>query len=90
MPSRSTETRCICTQCTQQGSLDASGKPKGVMIPSRHLSTHLARVQAEQEAIAASEREAVEAQLVALTLTDQVPIDQPSKLWTSREEFQGR
>jgi hypothetical protein len=58
------------------------------MILSRHLSVHLARVQAEQEAIAAGEREAIEARLVALTLTDDVPIDQPSKLWTSRDEFQ--
>ena len=43
-----------------------------MMIASQHLSAHLARVQAEQEAVAASEREAVEAQLVALTLTDHV------------------
>jgi hypothetical protein len=58
------------------------------MIASRHLFTHLARVQAEQAALAANEREAVEARLVALTLTDHVPIDQPSKLWTSHNEFQ--
>ena len=88
MPSRSTETRCFCIQCTQQGGLDASDKPKGMMILSRHLSAHLARVQAEQEAIAAGEREAVEARLVALTLTDDGPMDQPSKLWASRDEFQ--
>ena len=90
MPSRPNETRCTCIQCTQRGGLDASGKPKGVMIPSRHLSTHLARVQAEQEAITAREIEAVEAELVALTLTDDGPVhaSQPSKLWTSRNEFQ--
>ena len=58
------------------------------MIASQHLSTHLAHVQAEQEAVAASEREAVEAQLVALTLTDHVPMDQPNKLWTPRDQFQ--
>ena len=55
---------------------------------NRHLSAHIARVQAEQEAAAASEREAVEAQLVGLTLTDDVPIDQPNKLWTPRNQFQ--
>ena len=72
MPLHPTEIQCICIKCTQQSGLGASGKPKGMMIASRHLSAYLAHVQAEQETAAASEREVVEAQLVALTLTDHV------------------
>jgi hypothetical protein len=55
------------------------------MISSQHLSAHLAHVQAEQ-----AEIEAVAADMIALTLTDNGPnhTGQPSKLWTSREEFQ--
>ena len=59
-----------------------------MMIASRHLSAHLAHLQAKQEAAAASEREAVKAQLVVLTLTDHVPMDQPNKLWTPHDQFQ--
>ena len=90
MPSRLSETRCICAQCSRQGGFDASGKPKGVMMPSRHLPAHLARVRAEQDKILEKERENIESRMVALALTDDGPdqTGQPSKLWTSREEFQ--
>jgi hypothetical protein len=88
MPSRSNDTRCFCIQCTREGGQDASGQPKGMLIASRRLAAHLTRVRAEEAEILA--RNTVEAQVVALTLTDCGPdlAGQPSKLWTSREQFQ--
>jgi len=90
MPSRSHETRCTCIQCTRVGGLDSSGNPKGVVIPSRNLAAHLARVRAEAVEIATRDVDEAEARLFALTLTDDGPnrAGQPSKLWTSRAEFQ--
>jgi hypothetical protein len=88
MPFRSNDTRCFCIQCTWDGGLDASGQPKGTLIPSQRLAVHLTRVQAEHAEILA--REAIEAQMVTLTFMDDGPdlAGQPSKLWTSREQFQ--
>ena len=60
---------------------------------SRNLTPHLARVRAEEAENALrqrEDREEVEARLFALTLTDNGPdrVGQPSKLWSSRAEFQ--
>ena len=91
MPSCAKGTRCLCIQCASKGGLDATGHPNGIMMPSRLLPAHLARVQAEQAEIEARDINSAEAQMFALALTDcgPDPSSQPSKLWTSRAEFQG-
>jgi hypothetical protein len=90
MPSRAKETRCLCIQCSSKGGLDAAGQPNGISMPSHLLPAHLACVQAEQAEIEAQDINAAEAQMFALALTDDRPnpSSQPSKLWTSRAEFQ--
>ena len=62
-------------------------------MPTRNLTAHLARVRAEEAEVTLrqkEDREEVEARLFALTLTDDGPDrgSQPSKLWSSRAEFQ--
>jgi hypothetical protein len=90
MPSRNRETRCTCTECTRLGGFDSSGRPKGIMILSRNLPAHLACVQAEQVEAVSADIDEISARTFALALMDDGPDSaiQPSKLWTSRSEFQ--
>lgn len=60
------------------------------MIPTRNLPAHLARVQGEEADIVVADIDEVAARTFALALTDggSDTAAQPSKLWTSRSEFQ--
>ena len=92
---------CYCTSCLDAGGVNADGLPRGRTFPDSQRGSHLARVQAEATARHAAEQRAQEeaqrklvddvaATIVVSTLADSMPSDesQPSRLWSSRTEFQ--
>jgi hypothetical protein len=97
MPARPRLTRCYCSQCVSNGGLDTNGQPKGVVFTSQALLVaHQARLANERRATSAapveppSEMADLESSVFALTLTDDGPDHngQPSRLWSSRADFQ--
>jgi hypothetical protein len=90
------KTWCHCSECVHKGGLDANGKPKGCAISTRHLKVHLLRVKrAEADRMTAEHEQsaridAAGAQIFTAALLNDGPDleSQPSKLWTSRAEFQ--
>jgi hypothetical protein len=90
------KTWCHHSECVNKGGLDANGTPKGCAISARHLKVHLLRVKrAEADRIAAEHEQsaridAAGAQIFTAALLNDGPDleSQPSKLWTSRAEFQ--
>lgn len=93
MPS---QTWCHCPDCDQKGGLDEEGKPRGTAIPNRYYKAHTLRVErAEADRQAAERKQSAliddaGAQLFTAALLDEGPdLDAlPSKLWTSRADFQ--
>jgi len=90
---------CFCESCRDTGPLGHDGEPLGVRFPISQRISHLARVKAEREACRdpPSTHHEHSPPLTELTtnifahaLTDDGPSlnSQPSRLWTSRNEFQ--
>jgi hypothetical protein len=96
MPPGQATTWCHCYGCDQNGGVDAEGKPKGTAIPTRFYKTHLLRAQRKDaDRLAAAKAQAAfindaGAQIFTAALLDSGPNLEalPSKLWTSRAEFQ--
>jgi len=101
MPARNETFVCTCQSCLLNGGRDANGIPIGISHPVAHREAHLVRVHAEAEARRASDDAAkVQAErnlvgditlnIFTSTLLDEGPNleSQPSRLWSSREEFQ--
>jgi hypothetical protein len=90
------QTWCHCSECDQKGGLDAEGKPKGTAFATRLYKAHALRVKrAEADRLAAEQAQSAlvddaSTQLFTAALLDDGPdLDAlPSKLWTSRAEFQ--
>ena len=90
MPSRkSAPIFCTCVTCVR-----TTGHSNGIQFSSAHArSAHLARAQLERRAdseAARDELDAITAQMFTTLVLDDGPdlAHRPSKLWTSREEFQ--
>jgi hypothetical protein len=92
---------CYCEECVENGGKDSDGRPKGVQFTLAALAGHKAAValrkgqraseQAEYEKQQSQRAmESMQEDIVGLVLTDSGPDlhNQPSKLWTSRAEFQ--
>jgi hypothetical protein len=82
--------RCCCIICTASCDTGPDGTPLGKLIPESQRIPHLARVKAETEARRQSDIQSAAASLFASTLIDDGPDlhAQPSRLWSSREEYQ--
>ena len=101
MPARNETFVCTCQSCLLNGGRDANGIPIGMSHPVAHREAHLVRVHAEAEARRASDDAAkvqaeknlvdnINLNIFTTTLLDEgVDLElQPSRLWSSREEFQ--
>ena len=85
--------RCFCIVCTASYGTGPDGTPLGNWIPESQRISHLARAKAETEAQIWSQESHLQnatASLFASTLVDDGPNPhaQPSRLWTSHEEYQ--
>jgi hypothetical protein len=93
MPARTDTTRCQCASCL-------AVHPEGKLFRASQLKAHLVKVLAEQQEPLRNEPsrnqsqsiEAVAAQVLALTVSDEGPdlTSQPSRLWASRPAVQQR
>jgi len=92
--------QCFCKECTEKGGTGVDGKPKGMLMDSRFLSTHLKHVQDEctpslPKVLNDKDRpesgiDGLSTHLFTLTLTDNGPdpTTVPNKMWSSRADFQ--
>jgi hypothetical protein len=93
MPKRDMNICCICTTCKNSGDLAPDGSPLGKLIPASQRIAHQRRMQLEVEATLGTQ-ETVISDAIYLVMRDTLaPSDsnldsQPSRLWTSRHDFQ--
>ena len=94
MPSRKAGFQCLCESCVATSGIDAAGNPLGRIFPPSQKHAHLARIKAERDGVKIRavhvQDTGVPDRVFALTLMDEGPNmeTQPSKLWTSRAEYQ--
>ena len=93
MPARSSTFRCHCSSCNSSCDLGPDGHPLGKELPASQRNAHLVRVKLEKEAneqARASFLADVGSSIFVTTLVDDGPAakTQPSKLWTSRHQYQ--
>ena len=99
MPKRDQLFLCFCESCRETGPLGNDGEPLGVTMPTSQRIPHLTCVKAEREARRtplptncddSPLSTELKTNIFAHVLTDNGPNlnSQPSRLWTSRHEFQ--